>query len=286
MPSIVTAVLSGVAVLLGGSVAWSLVLAPLNLRLLPAIPWAVLPMTAYLIVYWRFISGRIGDVTTASSRRARLRAHPVSPDVWIMTLLAGLLGFGALLAFLSVMARLVIMPPSAPIVLPPDMPQATAVILLVMASVVAGVTEEAAFRGYMQTPIEQRYGLMPAILVNGTMFGLLHFANHPQQVLTMLPYYIAVAAVYGGMTWAANSIWPSLVLHAVGDIWSLTRLWATGRAEWQITQPAPSVWENGVDRPLMVAAAAVVVLSLATVATCRAAARQRAVAPMEMEASL
>jgi membrane protease YdiL (CAAX protease family) len=31
----------------------------------------------------------------------------------------------------------------------------------------------------MQGPIERRYGLAPAILVNGAAFGLLHFPNHP-----------------------------------------------------------------------------------------------------------
>jgi Type II CAAX prenyl endopeptidase Rce1-like len=86
----------------------------------------------------------------------------------------------------------------------------TMFMLLVMSSVVAGVTEEAGFRGYMQGPIERRYGLAVGILVNGMMFGLLHFPNHPDAVMLMLPYYIAVAAVYGGLTWAANSILPAL----------------------------------------------------------------------------
>ena len=36
-----------------------------------------------------------------------------------------------------------------------------------MQSIVAGVTEEAAFRGYMQSIIERRYGIVMAILVNG-----------------------------------------------------------------------------------------------------------------------
>jgi hypothetical protein len=30
--------------------------------------------------------------------------------------------------------------------------------------------------------------------------GLVHYPNHPTAVLTMLPYYIGVAAVYGGLT--------------------------------------------------------------------------------------
>ena len=114
------------------------------------------------------------------------------------------------------------------------MPIATAFSLIVMGSIVAGVTEEAAFRGYMQGPIERRYGLAAAILVNGTLFGLLHFPTHPADVLWMLPYYIAVSAVYGGLTWAANSILPALVLHVAGDVVVLTRWWLTGRPEWQI----------------------------------------------------
>ena len=146
----------------------------------------------------------------------------------------------------------------------------TIFMLLVMSSVVAGVTEEAGFRGYMQGPIERRYGLAVGILVNGMMFGLLHFLNHPDAVMLMLPYYIAVAAVYGGLTWAANSILPALVLHVGGDIWSLTRLWLTGRPEWEVSLMNPGlVRETGVDASLFVAAAAVVVLGGATFGLCR-----------------
>ena len=94
-------------------------------------------------------------------------------------MLAGFLGFGALLALLAVMQRVVNLPDSPPAPTPAGMPFITLFLLLVMASIVAGVTEEAAFRGYMQTPIERRYGVVSAIFVNGAMFGLLHFPNHP-----------------------------------------------------------------------------------------------------------
>ena len=145
-----------------------------------------------------------------------------------------------------------------------------------MASVVAGVTEEAAFRGYMQGPIERRYGLTLAILVNGTAFGLLHFPNHPNHVLTMLPYYIAVAAVYGGLTWAANSILPALVLHAGGDVWSLGRLWITGRPEWQLS-PAPvtTIWDTGVDASFLTAVASMIALTGLTIVSYAAVRRLR-----------
>ncbi|HET7607126.1 MAG TPA: hypothetical protein VFL84_00495, partial [Gammaproteobacteria bacterium] len=69
------------------------------------------------------------------------------------------------------------------------------------------------------------------------------------EVLWMLPYYIAVSAVYGGLTWAANSILPALVLHAAGDVVVLTRSSLTGRPEWQIGPQRPLlVSESGVDR--------------------------------------
>ena len=260
--SVPAAVFLGIAVLLAGGLPWSMLLAPGNLRFGTAVPWAIVPMAMYLWAYWKFIGGGWGPRDSAPARREYLRANPLTGDVWVMSIVAGLIGFGALLAFLTVMARLIELPASAAITAPEGMPRATMFVLLVMASIVAGVTEEAAFRGYMQGPIERRYGLAAAILVNGTAFGLLHFPNHPDAVLTMLPYYIAVAAVYGGLTWASNSILPALVLHAGGDVWSLGRLWLTGRPEWQLSSSAPRlVRETGVDAGFLMAVGAFVVLA-------------------------
>jgi membrane protease YdiL (CAAX protease family) len=39
----------------------------------------------------------------------------------------------------------------------------------------------------------------------------------------MLPYYVVVSAIYGGLTWAADSILPAMVLHAAGEAVVLTR---------------------------------------------------------------
>jgi hypothetical protein len=92
----------------------------------------------------------------------------------------------------------------------------------------------------------------------------------------MLPYYIAVTAVYGGITSAANSILPALVLHTAGDVWSLTRLWLTGAPEWQAATPAQQIWTSGVDRGFVVAVLALVSLLAATVWLCRQTGSARA----------
>jgi membrane protease YdiL (CAAX protease family) len=276
LTTIILAVVTGIGVLLFGSLPWGALLAPANLRFGNLVPWAIAPMAAYLCAYFTFLGGRWGARESAAWRREQLRANPVAASLWGPALAAGLLGFGALLAFLAVMGRVVALPTSAPLTAPPGMPAITAFLLLVMSSIVAGVTEEAAFRGYMQSPVERRYGLVPAILVNGTMFGLLHFPNHPSAVLQMLPYYVAVAAVYGGLTWAANSILPALVLHAGGDVWSLGRLWITGRPEWQLSATAPAlIRDTGIDALFIMAAAGCAVLTALTIVALRAVHRMR-----------
>jgi hypothetical protein len=92
----------------------------------------------------------------------------------------------------------------------------------------------------------------------------------------MLPYYIAVSAVYGGLTWAANSILPALVLHAAGDIVVLTRWWLTGRPEWEIGATLPAlVWDGGVDLQFVLTAATATAFVAVTAIAYRAVQRLR-----------
>jgi len=192
-----------------------------------------------------------------------------------MALVTGLVGFGGLVLLLLTMARLMVMPESTPLTMPAGMPALAGFLLIVMSSVVAAVTEEAGFRGYMQGPIERRYGLLPAIAINGVMFGLLHFPSHPGAVASMLPYYVAVAGVYGGLTWAADSILPAVVLHAGGDVWSLTRLWLTGKPEWQLGTASPPVATAGLDAAFGMTAAGTALLAALFIYMCRMLATNR-----------
>jgi membrane protease YdiL (CAAX protease family) len=275
MTTILGAIGAGVLALLAASLPLAAVRA-LNLQVGIAVPWSILPAALYLWAYWQFLGGKWADPATAAKRRRDLRANGLSARLWAASLAAGLLGFGALVALLVLAARLVRLPDASPIVTPADMPLVTAFALIVMGSIVAGVSEEAAFRGYMQSPIERRYGVATAILVNGILFGLLHFPTHPAEVLWMLPYYVAVSAVYGGLTWAANSILPALVLHAAGDVVVLIRWWLTGRPEWQIGVVAPPlVWDAGIDTNLVLTGAASIVLVAATACAYAAVRRLR-----------
>jgi membrane protease YdiL (CAAX protease family) len=265
---------TAVLVLLAGSLPWGPLFAR-NLLVGVTVPWAVLPMAIYLSAYWMVVSGRWSGAGGAE-RRLRLRANALSWSMWSRSLAAGLVGFAAILALLVLVARLVALPDASPITTPAAMPLVTGVTLLVMQSVVAGVAEEAAFRGYMQSMVEQRCGVVMAILAQGALFGILHAPNHPGAVFLMLPYYIAVSAVYGGLTWAADSILPALVLHVGGDAVVLIRWWLTGKPEWQIGPAVPvHVRPSGVDAAFIATVIVAVALVAGTAAACLAVRRRR-----------
>ena len=270
MGSIVQAVGLGMIVMLVGTIPRNIMFAA-NLRYLAFIPWAV-PVTAvYLWLFWRYLRGDGPPDSTRDVRRVSLRANAVSGRLLVLALLAGGLGIAALVLALRVFGRLVALPPQQL----PDLshvPAFTVWSLLLMAAPVAGVIEEAAFRGYMQGPIERHYGLFVAILVTGTIFAVAHL----DFTLILWPYYVAVAAIYGTVTSLTNSVWPAIVLHTGGNIYSNVDLLLHGRAEWQASSNGGElIWATGIDTAFVGAVAGLfvtaAVTALAYIALARAA---------------
>ncbi|HEV7633524.1 MAG TPA: CPBP family intramembrane glutamic endopeptidase, partial [Steroidobacteraceae bacterium] len=231
-----------------------------NLHFLNAVPWAVPVLAAYLWCYWRYLRGEGPPDSTRDLRRTRLRANRVSGRAWVWSLLAGGLGIVALVLALRLVNRLVVLPPQEV----PDLSQVPALTLwtlVLLGAPVAGLVEEAAFRGYMQGPIERRFGLTLAILITGTMFAV----SHLDFTLILWPYYVAVAALYGTVTWLCNSIWPTVVLHTLGNTWSNSNLLLYGQAEWQASaDPSELVWTTGADETFVRQAVTLVVVAAAT----------------------
>jgi ABC-type transport system involved in cytochrome bd biosynthesis fused ATPase/permease subunit len=96
----------------------------------------------------------------------------------------------------------------------------------------------------MQGPIERSHGLVVAILITGTLFAVAHL----DFTLILWPYYVAVAAIYGTVTYLTKSILPAVVLHTGGNLYSNLDLWLNGQAEWQAgAGPAALVWKTGAD---------------------------------------
>lgn len=227
-----------------GTVPWAWI-AGMNLKHLPSVPWAVPPAALYLWLFWRYARGDGWPRSTAEARRNSFRANSLPGELWAAAIFAGVLGLIAVVLLLRVMNRLVVLPQQQEDI--SQYPLLTLTLLVAMGSVVAGVVEEGSFRGYMQGPIERRHGPVIAILVTGLLFGFVHF-THPEVTVLLMPYYVAVAAVYGALAYLTNSILPSIVLHAGGNALAAIDLFARGRSEWQTSaSPDPLIWEAGTD---------------------------------------
>jgi membrane protease YdiL (CAAX protease family) len=268
------AVVIGMAVLIAGSIPKNLLFAA-NLKFLPGLPWAAVLTAGYLWLFWRYLDGHGPPESTRAARRDGLRANRLSGAVWTWALIAGAGGLVTLVLALRVANRLVVLPRQEFFDVT-EVSVLTIVSLIVVGAVAAGIVEEASFRGYMQGAIERRYGPTIAILISGTVFGLAHYLDVTP---LLLPYYIAVAAIYGSLAWVTKSILPSIVLHTAGNVWSSSYLWQYGHAEWQATAtPAPLVWEVGADGSFVRYVVAGLVAGGLTIAAYRQLARVAAAA--------
>lgn len=253
MAIVVRAVLIGMLIMLAGTIPRN-ILFGLNMRFFTAVPWAAVLIALYIWLFWCYLAGVGPPSSTAAERRAALRANALPAKLWAWSLLAGALGIVALVLGLRLLNRLVLLPQQEL----PDLshvPFYTIATLLLVAAPVAGIIEEASFRGYMQGPIERRLGIVPAVLITGTMFALAHLDFTP----ILWPYYVAVAAIYGATAYLTNSILPAIVLHSFGNLYSNFDIWLRGRAEWQAPSgSAELIWRTGADMSFWTTAAAFV----------------------------
>jgi membrane protease YdiL (CAAX protease family) len=260
MPVVVRAVIIGMVVAIVGTIPRDLFYWA-NLHFYASLPWAVPVTGVYLWFFWRYLQGAGPPSETSVQRRASLRANRISAREWWWALFSGVLGLVALVLALRVANRMVALPQQGI----PDLshvPKITVMSLLLMGAPVAGIIEESAFRGYMQGPIERRYGLFVAILITGTMFAIVHLDFTP----ILWPYYVAVAAIYGTVAYATNSILPAIVLHTAGNVFSNLDLWLHGQAEWQTPSAGTHlIWKTGGDASFWRTAIALVAVATAAV---------------------
>lgn len=95
-------------------------------------------------------------------------------------------------------------------------------ILIVLVLLLAGVSEELLFRGYMQTRLVERWGRWRGILIASALFGLMH--------LDLLQGSLAftVGIYLGYIADRAGTIRPSMVAHSTNNAaWALIT-WFTG----------------------------------------------------------
>lgn len=267
IPVLIRAVLMGFAVLLVGVLPWSGLVA-VNVKMSPSIPWAVPPMALYGWLLVKYLNGWGWPRSTAELRRLDLRLRPLSRGVWLWSLAAGGSGASALLVLGFVGLRLGTVRAAAfdQYAQLAAHPAWSVFLLLLMSAIVAGTVEEAAFRGYMQAPIERRHGIVPAIGTVGIIYYAAHFAP-----LASLPLFFLGAVVFGLLAYLTGSILPGIILHAGVD--TVSFLWSWSHYEQAKRLAAAPVWRAGFDAGLWVSVCLAVVLGIASFCGYRALAR-------------
>jgi membrane protease YdiL (CAAX protease family) len=233
---IARAVLAGFLITaLAGGLWTTLVMA--NLGTVPTLPWAVPVMAVVLWLLWQYLSGKGWPRRLAATRQRYLRANHVPVTVWKWALFAGVSAVVSLAGLWIVVGQLVTMPPNQL----PDMspyPAYVGWLMVIMASLVAPISEEAGFRGYTQVPLEKRYGPVIAILISSLAFTLVHFTHG--LFLPKLFLYFMFGVNWGVSARLTNSILPGIVTHIIADLILFLLVWPqdAGRI---------LVWEGGAD---------------------------------------
>lgn len=203
-----------------------------NLKTNPAIPWAVPVMATVLWLMWKYLGGSWWPRRTSQARRLYLRANRVPGRLLVWTLLAGALSIVALAGCWIVLFQLVKMSPN----ILPDFSQyslLTTVLVIVMASLVSPITEEAAFRGYCQVILEREFAGPVAISISSVLFALAHL-THGFFWPKLLVYFL-VGVVFGVIAYLTQSSIPAVPAHIVGDLTFFTLVWpydASRRMAW------------------------------------------------------
>jgi uncharacterized protein len=213
--TVAVALLMSLSIQVIGTLSW-VALIRRNVREYAEWPWAAVATGCGLAFMLIWLSGRGWPRRTSAFRRFHLRLWRPLPGAWSGDSLATILSLiGAMVGLAGVY---VLMGASRP---PEDISAypTTAIrfSVLLMGPMVAGVVEEAAFRGYMQSHLE-RIGPTFAILVTSTAFTLLHATHGLAYLLAVAPGFFLASVVYGYLALKSGSIVPGMVLHFGGDL--------------------------------------------------------------------
>ena len=185
-----------------------------NTRFLPQVPWS-LPATCLVMAgFWFYFTGRGYPAATRSARQHVTRRKSLPWPIWRAAFLP------ILLSIVTVTSLRLALPSILPVEAPKialdlgGYPLATAIGLLLSVALTAGVAEEIAFRGYLQKPLEDSYGLIPALILTGIAFWLAHA---DKVALSHLPFHLVASVLLGLSAYLTRSLLPAIIGHALGD---------------------------------------------------------------------
>ncbi len=110
----------------------------------------------------------------------------------------------------------------------PDMtryPPLTALLALVMGSLISPILEQAGFWGYCQAILERNLPGVAAVVITSALYGL---GPHPPQGSPLWPrliFYFLTGLNFSLLSYFTKSLFPGLVIHILGILAFFTLIW-------------------------------------------------------------
>lgn len=82
---------------------------------------------------------------------------------------------------------------------------------LLHVAAVPAICEEMLYRGYVMSALKKSWGIWPAIIISGLLFGLYHL-----QLTNLLPL-ATLGAIFAFITWTTRSLYPAIVAHFINN---------------------------------------------------------------------
>ena len=204
------------------------------------VPWAPVVMAVLVWILWQYLNGRWAPRSTSAARHEYLRARNVPTRIWIWSFVAGALAIISVAGGWIVLSQLIAMKPNN---LPSlgHVPALSLVLILIVASLVAPFSEEAGFRGYLQTALERNLrSPFVAVLLSSFVFALAHLTQGfywPKQLL-----YFLVGVIFGTIAYLTNSTLPALPVHIFGDLVMFIFVWPYDASRQLVRDVGTSHW--------------------------------------------
>jgi len=221
VPLIIRAIILGFVISTTGVMSWSL------LATLIPVPWSFILMIGILWVFIKYFSGSWSTVRTGAFRKQHFRLTRLSSKAWLLSIIAAILIVLIEQSGLIVTFRVIDFPAerfSQEYSFLESVPLWAAWLVIIMISAVAGICEEIGFRGYMQVPLEKRYGPLAAISIVSVIFVLAHLHQAWSGPIIIQIFFISV--LFGSMAYYSNSLIPGIIAHFIMDICNFSFWWS------------------------------------------------------------
>lgn len=221
IPLFLRAIVLGIVVSAIGVLIWPAVAAVIPL------PWSFIVMIVFLVIYVQFFSGATKPKSTQAFRQKNFRAKKLSSRVWAHAIIAVFLIVIIEQSSLVVTFRFIEFPAemfAQEYSFLQNIPTWAGWLVIVMISVVAGICEEIGFRGYMQVPLEDKYGPLTAIAMVSLMFVVVHLHQAWSGPIVFHIFFISV--LFGSIAYFSKSLIPGIIAHSIMDVCNFSFWWS------------------------------------------------------------